>query len=160
MKKMDNKKVKELLELYFDAETTVEQERDLRLYFASGYADEEFKKYAPLFGYFSEEIVKANASSRSFRMKPRYLYFIPAAAAIALFTVLFWPQEQDTGGLRLVLDGLEIDNRQAAVSIADQKLAKFSEMMEKVENKAGSLEKLNRVEKALSGFNDLTSKIK
>lgn len=161
MKQRDKKRVKELLDLYFEAAATLEQESELRLYFASGKVDDEFAKYSPLFGYFNEEITKAKkiAASR-YWMKPRFLYSIPAVAAIALFTIIFWPQEQQTGGLRLVLDGLEIEDESAAVSMADDRLAKFNVMMDKIDTKAESLEKLNRVEKALSGFDEMTRKIK
>ncbi len=161
MKKLDDKRAKELLELYFEGGTTLEQESELRAYFASGRADKDLERYAPIFGYFNDEINKIKrAESRRYWVKPRFLYSVPAAAAIALFTVLFWPQDEKQTGLRLVLDGLEINNDVAALSMADDRLAKMSEMMERVDTKTEPLEQLNKVEKAISGFNEITSKIK
>lgn len=161
MKTIDSNRAKALLELYFEGVSTLEQERELRLYFSSGEVDPDLKRYSSLFEFFNGEIEKINrAGSRRYWIKPRFLYSLSSVAAIALFTLIFWPQEQNTGTVRLVLDGLEINNEQAAVSMADDQLQKFSQMMDKVNTKSESLNKLNKVEEAISGLNRITSKNK
>ncbi len=161
MKKIDSQRAKELLELYFEGVTTLEQESDLRNYFKTGEVDPELRKYSSLFEFFNDEIEKINrVESRRYWIRPRFLYSLSSVAAIALFTLIFWPKEQSTGSFRLVLDGLEINNEQAAVSMADNQLQKLNVMMEKVDNKSESLNKLNKVEEAISGLNRITSKIK
>jgi len=49
---LDN--IKSLLEKYFEAETTIAEENELRNYFSSTDVDPELEQYKPMFGYFSE----------------------------------------------------------------------------------------------------------
>ena len=51
---MDFKNVEELLKKYWDCETTLEEEKQLREYFGSNNIPEQLKDTAPLFRYFEE----------------------------------------------------------------------------------------------------------
>ena len=51
---METKEVKQLLQRYFNGETTIEEERKLETYFQSGNVDEELDKYAEFFGGITE----------------------------------------------------------------------------------------------------------
>ena len=51
----DNTEIKNLLECYFEGETSIEEERVLNAYFKSGAVAPEFRKYAPMFSYFESE---------------------------------------------------------------------------------------------------------
>lgn len=48
--------IEELLERYFDGETSAAEEKQIRAFFASGEVPEHLAAYAPLFAYFDEEI--------------------------------------------------------------------------------------------------------
>ena len=48
--------LEELLERYFDGETSAAEEKQIRAFFASGEVPEHLAAYAPLFAYFDEEI--------------------------------------------------------------------------------------------------------
>lgn len=50
--------IDELLERYFEGETSAEDERRLRAFFASGNVPEHLVAYKPLFAYFDEEIIR------------------------------------------------------------------------------------------------------
>lgn len=161
MKKIDSNRAKELLELYFEGASTLKQESELRYYFASGEVDSELIKYSSLFEFFNVEIDKISRTSvRRYWVRPRFLYSISSVAAIALFTLIFWPQDQNTGSVRLMIDGLEINNEQAAISMADCQLQKLSQMMDVIDNKSEPLTKLNKVGEAVTGLNEITSKLK
>ena len=63
---MDN--IKELLERYFEGQTSVEEEAMIRRFFASVDVPENLKMYKPLFAYFDDEIKMmevANVNSMS-----------------------------------------------------------------------------------------------
>ncbi len=51
----DNTEIKDLLECFFEGETSIEEERVLHVYFKSGEVAPEFRKYAPMFSYFESE---------------------------------------------------------------------------------------------------------
>jgi len=59
---METKEVKQLLQRYFNGESTIEEERKLEVYFQSGKVDEELEKYAEFFGGITE---LANAADDS-----------------------------------------------------------------------------------------------
>ena len=48
--------IEELLERYFDGETSAAEEKQIRAFFASGEVPEHLAAYAPLFAYFFVEI--------------------------------------------------------------------------------------------------------
>ena len=48
--------IEELLERYFEGETSATEEKLIRAFFASGEVPEHLAAYAPLFAYFDEEI--------------------------------------------------------------------------------------------------------
>ena len=50
--------IDELLERYFEGETSADDERRLRTFFASGNVPEHLAVYKPLFAYFDEEIIR------------------------------------------------------------------------------------------------------
>ncbi|HMP30102.1 MAG TPA: hypothetical protein PKD85_10905, partial [Saprospiraceae bacterium] len=49
------KNIEELLEKYWNAETTIEEEKQLKAYFQSNDVDDQHKAYSTLFSYFDEE---------------------------------------------------------------------------------------------------------
>jgi len=51
---METKEVKQLLQLYFNGESTLEDERKLEAYFGAGDVADELKEYAEFFGGISE----------------------------------------------------------------------------------------------------------
>ena len=50
---MELHKIEELLEKYFDGETSIAEESQLQSYFASNDVAQHLEQYKPLFGYFS-----------------------------------------------------------------------------------------------------------
>lgn len=55
--------IQQLLNKYFEGETSSAEEKELRQFFASAEVPEHLMMYKPLFAYFDEEILKEEASS-------------------------------------------------------------------------------------------------
>lgn len=103
-----------LLDKYFEAETSLNEERELQEYFSSGKVASDHLKYAPIFQFFKEEkhsetIIKKQNSKR----KALWLSVAACAAGIALvFTVA--NLEQDSMNESLVyVDGKRISDPQS-----------------------------------------------
>lgn len=87
--------IDELLERYFEGETSAEDERRLRSFFASDGVPEHLVAYKPLFAYFDEEIVRTESESHpetismsversGKRTKKAVLYILSGVAACFL----------------------------------------------------------------------------
>lgn len=57
---MENKAIDQLLERYFEGETTLAEEATLRAYFASANVATAHRSYAKLFGYYAQSATEAN----------------------------------------------------------------------------------------------------
>lgn len=90
--------IQNLLDRYWDGETTLEEERTLKAYFASGEVDERFSAVAPLFQVLRQE--KSVQSARTAEIQPQapvlrvrrfpVAYFWAAAASLALLLTAGW----------------------------------------------------------------------
>ncbi|PKO98297.1 MAG: hypothetical protein CVU13_10615 [Bacteroidetes bacterium HGW-Bacteroidetes-8] len=161
MEKIDE--VKALLERYFNAETTLQEEQQLRDYFRGEVNDEELLAYKPLFNCFSDEADKlkdeeqVNSSKQSTTFK-RTFHFrwisVAAAAALALFTYLIMPDRGDS--LKMMVDGVNVYNKEMALSKADGQMSNINSMMGKFKNSSAQLESMGKVGDALSPLRSMS----
>jgi hypothetical protein len=112
---MDYNRIEELLARYWDCETTIEEEKELRELFKDPAVPEKYRKEAALFGYFEEEsnqgnlgeffdhrvLEEVNKTSESTsiqkqgRVRRMWLDVVKAAAVVAiLVTAVFVTREQ------------------------------------------------------------------
>jgi hypothetical protein len=102
--------ITKLLDLYDDGETTLEQERDLKSYFASESYDKDFESYAVLFSYFETELKTTSEVEISIQSpKPNKFLWLNVAASIVvilggvwLFT--YYEKQQDIQEARIALE--------------------------------------------------------
>ncbi|MDR1938759.1 MAG: hypothetical protein LBQ73_09740 [Tannerellaceae bacterium] len=80
--------IDDLLTKYFEGETTADEERQLRSFFASGRAPQHLAAYKPMFAYFDEEIGKRQAAARASSLRRRRLYGLAAGVAAAALLLL------------------------------------------------------------------------
>jgi len=161
------KEVKDLLEKYFNAETTLKEEQILRDFFKGEVSDEELLVYKPMFCCFTKEIEKLETETASgiskesdylapVRIK-KQIHFrwisVAAAAALALFTFVLMPDRGDS--LKLMIDGVNVNNKQLALSKADVQMSQVNAMMEKLSKGSDQLEGLGKMGSALSPLNSL-----
>ncbi len=98
----DTTEIKNLLERYFEGETSIEEEEVLHAYFKSGEVAPEFRKYAPMFSYFESERTFAldnsiaekikplsNGKGQIFKVIPRYI-LLRASAVLLLASGATW----------------------------------------------------------------------
>lgn len=87
---MGSDRIEQLLEKYFEAETTAAEERELRAYFTGGDVAPHLEAYTPMFAFFSE--ARKERSTRQVPLKPRtytYQWLSIAAAAVLMFGLYF-----------------------------------------------------------------------
>jgi hypothetical protein len=81
--------IDDLLNSYFEGETTAEEEQQLRDFFASGKAPQRLAAYKPLFAYFDEEIRKEQeqAKTKTPPARRKLLYWVSGIAATVLLLI-------------------------------------------------------------------------
>lgn len=87
--------IEKLLEKYFEAATTVAEERELRDYFTKEQVAAHLEQYRPMFNYFS--IAKEEQFTRQVplntRKKINYGWISAAAAVVLAFGIYFGPDQ-------------------------------------------------------------------
>lgn len=86
--------VQTLLEKYWEGETTLEEERQIKGYFAAGNVDERLLQYAPLFQALKEEQAVQLTKAKTAPIRPQMYqwqgYAAAASVAILLAAGLWW----------------------------------------------------------------------
>ena len=77
-------KIEELLEKYFEGDTSAAEEKWLRAFFASTDVPEEFLPYKAMFAYFDEEIAVAKKPAKRFFIRPAYRILLGVAASLLI----------------------------------------------------------------------------
>jgi hypothetical protein len=86
---MDLRTIEQLLNRYFDAETTTAEERQLKEYFSSQDVAPHLQKYKPMFGYFVQEAKPEFNRELPLRTKRNYGKWISVAASLVLMMGMF-----------------------------------------------------------------------
>lgn len=98
---MEENKIRALLEKYWEGETSLEDEKELRSYFASSQVSDEFAPFIPLFAFFDEE--KHLSMTGEIKQPPdeakggkviNFRWAINVAASIAIFIMMFFINKQ------------------------------------------------------------------
>ena len=93
---MRENNIREVLEKYWDGETSLEEERELRSYFASSQVAEEFAPFIPLFAFFDEEKHKEMSAHITLPREIKtgkvvnFKWLINIAASIVIFISIFF----------------------------------------------------------------------
>ena len=86
---MESDKIEKLIEKYFDASTTVAEEKILREYFSSEDIPAHLEQYTPMFQYFS--FAKEERYTKQLPLKTRNTFYKWASvAAVAVFMIGFY----------------------------------------------------------------------
>ncbi len=163
MESIDNKIIRNILDKYFDALTTLEEEQQLRDYFAGNVAS-DLIMYKPLFNSFScekQSIESTSKCSSTINHNPfvikSHSFFrwgsIAAAVAIIFFTIMLLPEND--GSLKLTIDGVNVKNNKLALSMAESQLSRVNSILGKYEKSSVQLENLNKVGDAISPLTSL-----
>jgi hypothetical protein len=88
--------IDDLLNTYFEGETTAEEERRLRAFFASDDVPQRLAAYKPLFAYFDAEICKEQQKAGAPAKRLKLIYWASGIAASILLAIGGW-QALSTG---------------------------------------------------------------
>lgn len=132
---MRTSNIDDLLEKYWEGETSLQEEQDIKAYFAAGDILPEYAEIAPLFGYFAKEssvntqkdytatlqdIPKAKVFNLSM-----YIRTIAAVFALAICAYVGYQVGQDAKESNHTM-AYEIDDPEKALEITKQALAMLS----------------------------------
>lgn len=85
---MEFDRMEALLEKYFEGETSIAEENELKEYFSSSNVAPDFEQYRPLFGYFTEAREQKFTNNVSLiSKKPKALWLSIAASVVVLIGV-------------------------------------------------------------------------
>jgi len=95
---MELAKIEQLLEKYWKAETSLEEEKILQAYFSSDKVAEHLIKYKPLFQYYivsKSDKTKIDIQLETIRTKKNFYWISAAASVVVVFGLFFGKQEYD-----------------------------------------------------------------
>ncbi|MBS1533803.1 MAG: hypothetical protein JST78_01905 [Bacteroidetes bacterium] len=81
---MESAVIEQLLEKYFEGETTLAQEQELRAYFSSDLVAEHLKEYQAMFAYYNREKEQTLALNQEFPSAKKTWKIYLAAASVAV----------------------------------------------------------------------------
>ena len=139
---MDKQKIQELLKRYFEATTTLDEERDLQRYFAGSRIDDSLKVYRPLFTFFAEERAIEPPAYKTRTIRLKWSVITAIAASIALLLWLGTPKTEPVENFVYIVDGKRVYDETAALAIAENKLQMLAESMQTARNSMAAFEKL------------------
>jgi hypothetical protein len=99
---MELKRIEQLLEKYFEAETSIAEEKELKAYFISPNVAPHLEQYKSMFGYFSNEATREFYKTVPLKNKRSVGKWMSVAASVVLMAGMFTylnnePAEQDLG---------------------------------------------------------------
>lgn len=113
---MESAVIEQLLEKYFEGETTLAEEQQLKAYFSSGSVPEHLQEYQPMFAFFKQERAQGSAAAMFVQapQKNSMRYVYAAAAALVLCLGLgYWLMPPTTSQSKTTVYGTYDDPDQA-----------------------------------------------
>jgi hypothetical protein len=88
---MKYEEIQEMLDRYWEGETTLEEERRIKTYFNSGKVDRRLQTFAPMFQAFREEqAVQLTTKAKTAAIRPQMYQWAVAASGALLLAVGWW----------------------------------------------------------------------
>ena len=140
---MEYNSVKKLLDRYFEGETSIQEEQQLRSYFASSDIDVTFEEYAPLFSAFKKASEITYDLPVVLPKKRSPLKYIASIAAVAIIALVLWVQNVNNN----VGISSSYENEEVAILKTKQALGVMSQI---ITNSTTKLEVVSEFDKASS----------
>jgi hypothetical protein len=97
--------IKELLDRYWEGETSLEEERSIKAYFNAGQVDERLKSLSPMFQAIREEkAVQLKAKAKSAPIRPQMYLWAMAASLALVLTAAWWMFREDNVSASLAVE--------------------------------------------------------
>lgn len=140
---MEYNNVQQLLDRYFEGETSIQEEQQLRSYFASTDVDVAFEMYTPLFGAFQKASEITYDVPIALPKKRSPLKYVASIAAVAIVALVLWVQNVD--------NDTNISSTYASEEVAILKTKQaLGVMSQMITNSTTKLEVVNEFDKASS----------
>ena len=81
---MELNKIEDILEKYFQGETTIAEENQLKEYFSSPNVAQHLEQYKPMFGYFSQVKQQKSTQNIPLKTKKRNVAWLSIAASVVV----------------------------------------------------------------------------
>ena len=126
---MEFNKIEDLLEKYFQGETSIAEENQLKEYFSSSNVAQHLEQYKPMFGYFSQ--VKEQKSTQEIPLKTqkRNVAWLSIAASVVVLLGIgtyFYVSEKDATPVVAQSELGTYDNPEEALAATQKALALLS----------------------------------
>jgi hypothetical protein len=153
---MNEQKVQEMLQKYFDGATSIEEERDLQRYFAIGDLPESLKAYRPMFTFFEEERAVMPPKHETRRIRLTLSVITGIAASIAILFMVGLPRLKSGNDYVYYVNGQRIYDQTAALELAGNKLQSLAVSMQKAQNSMTTFDKVQESAQQLQQFSKIS----
>ncbi|AWK02773.1 hypothetical protein HYN56_00505 [Flavobacterium crocinum] len=127
---MELNKIEDILEKYFQGETSIAEENQLKEYFSSSNVAQHLEQYKPMFGYFSQAKEQKSTYEIPLQSKKRNVAWLSiAASAVVLLgigTYFFVSEKNDTTAVASQKELGTYDNPEEALKATQKALALLS----------------------------------
>ncbi|MFC4479603.1 hypothetical protein [Flavobacterium chungangensis] len=127
---MELNKIEDILEKYFQGETSIAEENQLKEYFSSPNVAQHLEQYKPMFGYFSQAKEQKSTYEIPLQSKKRNVAWLSiAASAVVLLgigTYFFMSEQKETTAVASQTELGTYDNPEEALKATQKALALLS----------------------------------
>ncbi|MFZ0598478.1 MAG: hypothetical protein WAM46_15950, partial [Flavobacterium sp.] len=126
---MEFNKIEDILEKYFQGETSIAEEKELKDYFSSPNVAQHLEQYKPMFGYFSQVKEQKSTQEIPLKTKKRNVAWLSiAASAVVLLGIgtYFYVSEKNTTQVVAQSELGTYDNPEEALAATQKALALVS----------------------------------
>ncbi|WP_264531168.1 hypothetical protein [Flavobacterium sp. N502540] len=126
---MEFNKIENILEKYFQGETTIAEENQLKEYFSSPDVAQHLEQYKPMFGYFSQVKEQKSTQTIPLKTKKRNVAWLSiAASAVVLLGIgtYFYTSEKNTTPVTAQTELGTYDDPEEALAATQKALALLS----------------------------------
>jgi len=154
---MNEQKIHELLQRYFDGATSLDEERELQWFFSGRNIPDSLMAYQPMFAFFAEErAVEPPAQKPAARtIRLNWAIATGIAASIAILFLVNLPKTQHEQYAYFV-DGQRVYDETAAMESAENKLQMLAASMQKARNSMTAFEKVQESNQTLQQFGKIS----
>jgi hypothetical protein len=126
---MELNKIENILEKYFQGETSIAEEKQLKDYFSSSNVAQHLEQYQPMFGYFSQIKEQKSTQEIPLQTKKRNVAWLSIAASVAVLLgigTFFYVSEKNTTPVVAQSELGTYDNPEEALQATQKALALLS----------------------------------
>ena len=126
---MELNKIENILEKYFQGETTIAEENQLKEYFSSSNVAQHLEQYKPMFGYFSQVKQQKSTQNIPLKTKKRNVAWLSIAASVVVLLSIgtyFYVSEKNTAPVVAQTELGTYDDPEEALEATQKALALLS----------------------------------